>query len=71
MKSMVTEKHHFDKREELILINNFSEILDYQDFDARINFHGFRSENSTKLTMFSLEFLLEEIQPVTLEKYEI
>ena len=71
IKPRVTEKHHFDKREESILINNFWELLDYQDCDAKISIKGFWSETSSSLAEFSIEILLEEFKLLTLEKYEI
>ena len=71
IKPRVTKKHHFDKRENWILINNFWENLDYQDCDGKINFHCFWSNTSTILIGFSIQISLEELKPVILENYEI
>ena len=71
IETKATEKHHFVKRIESILMKNSREILDNEDFDAKINFNCFWSKTSTKLVGFSIQLLLEEFKPVILENYEI
>ena len=51
--------------------NNFPEILDYQDFDARMNIRKYLTEPSSTGVNFSTKTLLTELKPVFVVKYEI
>ena len=68
IKTVITEKHHFDNRDES---NKFLEILRYQDFDARIKINSFSVKSSSTGVQLSYKTLLEEIKPVITEKYEV
>ena len=52
--------------------NSFLEVLDYQDFDARISIQGISIETSTTEVGLSIEFSLEELNPVvSAAKFEL
>ena len=51
-------------------MNYFREILDYEDFEAKININGFRMKISTSGVGISIKFLLEEMKPVVLVNFE-
>ena len=51
--------------------NNFLEILDNQNFNARIKISGFSIESSSTGVIFSIENLPEEIKHAVLEIYKI
>ena len=70
IKSVVTEKHPFGYSRSIILINNFLEVLDYQDFDARININGFSVKSSSTGVRLSLQILIDELKPGFAEKIQ-
>ena len=68
IKPVVKEKNQFDNRVQSILITILMEILDNQDFDARINIKGFSIKSSSTGVRFSIETLIDEIKTVVPEK---
>ena len=58
IETVVTQKHHFDNRDQ-----SFQEILDYQDFDANININGFSAESSFTGVWLSFEILVDKLKP--------
>ena len=50
--------------------NNSLESLDHRDFVAKIKINGFRIKTSSRGVGFSIDFSLEEFNPVVLEKLE-
>ena len=61
-KPVVLEKHHFNERGETFS-NNMLEILDHQDFLARINILGFQINLCFIRVGFPIETLLEGNKP--------
>ena len=71
IKTVVKEKHRFDNRHESFLKENFLEILDYQDFDTRININGFLHSNPFLQEWdLLLGSLIDELKPVVAEKIQ-
>ena len=53
-----------------IFSKKFLEILDYQDFDAKININSFQNEPYPTGLKLSIETLLEETKPVVIETWD-
>ena len=53
-----------------ILINNFLEILDWQEFNPRININDLSVKSSFTWARFSLEILIDELKPRVAEKLQ-
>ena len=71
IKPVVTEKHHFDIRDQSFSVTTFLESLEYQDSDARININEFSIAPSSTESRLQNDILLEGINPVVIEKNEV
>ena len=69
IKPVKTAKQEFENRDELIR-RALSEVLDYQDSDARVSIGDFSMKSSFTDIQFSLDTLREEIKPVVTEIHE-
>ena len=66
--TLVTDKRHFDNRDELFLLPNLWKLY-YQDLDAGSNIDSFFSiKPSSRGVRFLIDNLLKETNPVVIEK---
>ena len=63
IKTVVTEEHCFNIRDQPFFSNNLLKILDSQDSDASIKIIGFSIESSSTRVTLPIEILIDELKP--------
>ena len=71
MRDIKCGKLPFRLSKRIIFNENFLETLDYQDFEAKIKINGFSIDFSSRGIRLSINFFLEEIEPLVIEEDEI